>query len=169
MDTIFENRTNMTGETLAEFSKKTYKVYGKKYRSFLMIMFLLCIVCVILGLTETYMYWFSACMLLLSAFFCFMFFKGYTIKAKLNQKNMRGIYGENPQITYTFLEDNFLRDTEHSHLDVNYSQITKIIESENLYILMIVKQGLILKKDSFTIGNSDDFKSFIKNKCANAQ
>jgi Ca2+/Na+ antiporter len=165
MNTIFENKTVITDEILTESSKQRYKIYRRKYRIFLLVMFFICILFVIAGLTRVYLYWFSVWTLLMAAFFFLMFSKGYIIRMKQDQRNMRGLYGESPQFIYTFSNDNILRATLHSNIDINYSQITKVLETTNLYILMIEKQGLILKKDSFTIGNSDDFKLFIENKC----
>lgn len=96
MNTIFENKTVITNEILTESSKQTYKVYRKKYRSFLLIMFFICILFVIAGLTRVYLYWFSAWTLLMAAFFFLMFSKGYIIKMKQRQKNIRALYGESP-------------------------------------------------------------------------
>ena len=47
-----------------------------------------------------------------------------------------------------------------------YRQITKIRETRNLYVLMLGKDsGIILEKNSFTIGNFEAFRSFILEKC----
>jgi len=169
MNPIFENRTVITKEILTEFSMNTFKIYSKKLRMFLLVFTPLCILCVVVESITKRFDFTSIFMVIASVFFIFIFFKGYIFRMKQNYKNFLGVYGELPQFTYTFSEDNLQGITSHSNVNLNYSQITKIIETKNLYILMIEKQGLILIKDSFTIGNSDDFKLFISDKCTNTQ
>jgi hypothetical protein len=105
MDIIFENKTDITKKVLTEFSKKTYKVYRKKYR-----------ISVLLAAIAS----------------AFLAIAEMVVQFK-----------------------------------INYSQITKFIETNSLYLLMIGKQGLMLNKSCFTVGDANAFKSFIMSKCNN--
>ena len=102
------------------------------------------------------------------ALFClFIFFKGYILKAKQNYKNMQALYENQPQSILKFSADNFESVAAGLKLKVDYSQVTKMIETKNLYMLVIEKQVLILNKNSFTVGDAKAFKSFISEKCKN--
>ncbi len=49
-----------------------------------------------------------------------------------------------------------------------YNQVIKIVETKNLYILILpYRLNIYLEKGRFTIGNEMDFKTFIKSKCDN--
>lgn len=80
---------------------------------------------------------------------------------------MKGLHGELPENTIKFYEDNFETTTSRSNLSIEYSKITKIAETKNLYLLLIEKQAIIIAKTGFTVGDIDKFKSFIAGKCKN--
>lgn len=168
MKTIFENKITITKEILTEFSKKTYIIYGIKYRSFLLIASILSTCFTIIALATEGLSWISGLMFIASVFFIFMFFKGYILKVNHNYKNFQWLYGELPVITSKFYEEKIEIVTLRSNLSIEYNQVTKILETENLYLLMLGKQSAILNKSGFTIGDSDKFKSFIKEKCKNS-
>ena len=51
-------------------------------------------------------------------------------------------------------------------MNVEYSQVKKIHELDKICVLLIGKSnGIVLKKDSFSVGEYDDFKVFISDKC----
>lgn len=55
-------------------------------------------------------------------------------------------------------------------IDIDYSKITKIYYLKYSYVLMFTTaNGIILKYDSFTKGNFEDFKEFIKENCKKAK
>lgn len=55
-------------------------------------------------------------------------------------------------------------------IDIDYSKIIKIYYLKYSYVLMFTTaNGIILKYDSFTKGNFEDFKEFIKENCKNAK
>jgi len=50
-------------------------------------------------------------------------------------------------------------------MEFEYNQVKNLKEYKLTYALMIGKtQGLLLKKDSFSIGTFDEFKKFIVNR-----
>lgn len=55
-------------------------------------------------------------------------------------------------------------------IDIDYSKITKIYYLKYSYVLMFTTaNSIILKYDSFTKGNFEDFKEFIKENCKKAK
>ncbi|WP_346936544.1 YcxB family protein [Clostridium sp.] len=68
------------------------------------------------------------------------------------------------EFTLNFYNEKIDIITFRSNLTIGYSQITKVLETENLYSLMIEKQNIILSKSGFINGDIDEFKLFIKEK-----
>lgn len=165
MDMIFQNITDITNEVLHEFSK-SYNVYNKNLRITILLAFLISVFYIIVGLNKKL---YLVCLLesIMALFFLFIFFKGYILKAKQTYKNMQELYENQPQSIFAFFADNFESVAVDSKLKVDYSQVTKMIETKNLYILIIEKQVLILNKNSFTVGDTKAFRSFIFEKCQN--
>lgn len=94
-----------------------------------------------------------------------MFFKAYTLKLNQTNKSCKGLYGGSPQILSRFYEEKIESITSISTMSIEYSKITKVIETKNLLILMIEYQGLIVDKSGFINGDFNSFKSFINEKC----
>lgn len=165
LETIFENRTRLTKEVMNEFGKESFSVFGKKYRIFVFIMAVISLLFAITFIIIDGFSWLVFFFILFAGFFLFMFFKAYLFRLKENYKNLTALHGEVPENLIKFYEDRFESITARSNISIEYSKITKLIETENLFILMIEKQGIILLKNGFTTGNFDSFKSFIKEKC----
>lgn len=167
METIYENKITITKEIISESAQKTFKVFGKKYRAFILLMHIISVVAAIFALIIDGLYWFSAFLFIFAIFFLFMFYKAYIIKLNETHRNLKGLHGELPENTIRFYEDKFETITSRSNLNIEYSKITKITETKNLYLLLIERQCIIIAKTGFTIGDSDKFKSFIIWKCKN--
>lgn len=81
-------------------------------------------------------------------------------KSSLNLHN-----GQTPESILQFTDNNIALKEGKVSMEFEYNQIKKIKEYKLTYILMIgKKQGLILKKDSFSIGTFEEFKKFITEK-----
>ncbi|MHD0318873.1 YcxB family protein [Fusobacterium sp. THCT1E2] len=81
-------------------------------------------------------------------------------KSSLNLHN-----GQTPESILQFIDSNIALKEGKISMEFEYSQIKKIKEYKLAYVLMIGKrQGLILKKDSFSIGTFEEFKKFINEK-----
>lgn len=166
MDLLFENHTKVTQKLLEEFSKETYYAFSKKIRLLCLIMFVVQLFAFMLGFVVSG-FSFSIrqfSFLLLAAFFLVFYFKGYLLILKGTLKNLESLHGELPHNVKKFYKDNFETVTNLSQLTIEYNQITKILETRNLFIIMIGNQGLFLSKEGFTKGDFSDFKIFIENK-----
>ena len=79
-------------------------------------------------------------------------------KSSLNLHN-----GQTPESILQFTDSNIALKEGKISMEFEYNQIKKIKEYKLAYVLMIgKKQGLILKKDSFSIGTFEEFKKFAK-------
>lgn len=166
MDLLFENQTQTTKKLLEEFTKESYYAFNKKTRMVCLIMFIVEAFAFILGFVY---FGFNFSMqlfflLFLAVFFLFFYFKGYVFKLQENLKSLESIHGELPHAINKFYEVNIETITNRSNLTFEYNKITNVLETENLFIIMLGKKGVFLSKRGFTVGEFSDFKKFIENK-----
>lgn len=156
--TLFKNVTIITEDVLSEFIKETYKRYNKKIRFMALLgIFLPSIVLIFLGR-------FFPITIFTAAFGVFLFFKGYILHEKKVIKNFFDLHGPKPKATYIFTENKITSSIGKSEVSFDYEQISDFTETNNLFILIVKKQGLMIKKDQFSIGEEDEFKSFLETK-----
>lgn len=71
-----------------------------------------------------------------------------------------------PESIFRFGEDTITLEEGKVFMEFNYNQIRRIYELKKLYVMMIGKQnGIIIRKDSFSVGTFHKFKEFIERKC----
>ena len=97
---------------------------------------------------------------------------GHTGGSKEAYKNLVKTYNGTPRMFATFYDDHMERNTNRGTITVDYEQITSILETQDLYVLMVgkqgaIQQGIILSKVHFRTGNFESFKAFIHEKCPN--
>ncbi|SET59066.1 YcxB-like protein [Natronincola peptidivorans] len=161
MSVLLENKTVIKEDVLTEFIQETFKIYEKKIR--IIAIGGIALPSIILASMGDFLPF----TILTAIFGVFLFFKGHLFKKNKIIKNFYGLHGDSPQATYTFYEDKLKSTVGQSNLSINYEQITNLLETKNLYIVMIERQGLMIKKDGFTVGNEHEFKSFLIDKCPN--
>ena len=94
----------------------------------------------------------------------------YFIHMKVSRdmmKNTLAVHnGVHPESIFRFGEDIITLEEGKIFMEFDYNQIKKIYELKKLYVLMIGKQnGIIVRKDSFSVGTFHKFKEFIERKC----
>ena len=107
--------------------------------------------------------------------FVIMFFFSlaiYFIHMKVSKdmlKNALAIHnGVHTESIVRFGEDVITLEEGKIFMEFDYNQIKKIHDLKKLYVLMIGKQnGIIVRKDSFSVGTFHKFKQFIERKCKN--
>ena len=72
------------------------------------------------------------------------------------------------EFTFIFYEKNF-KVRENNKLEtyiIKYKELYKVFETDNFFYLYIDKtHSLLINKNCFTIGNSENFSNFIQKKC----
>lgn len=93
----------------------------------------------------------------------------YLIYLKKMEKNILIIHnGIIPESNIQFTEDNITIKEGKTLMEFEYNQIKNIKEYKSIYALMLGKRnGILLRKDHFTIGTFEEFKKFINNKYPN--
>ena len=76
------------------------------------------------------------------------------------------MHGKEIEVTVTVTDKTVSQSlSTGSEVHLDYSNIKKAVQTKD-YIFLITKTNLLysFKKDSFTVGNADDFLAFLKNK-----
>lgn len=78
-------------------------------------------------------------------------------------------YGRNKQTVIRFYDYSFDIQDGSFAMDFDYRKVYRIYDLQYSYVLMFTKgNGIMLKKDGFTLGTFDAFTSFIKGRCNRA-
>ena len=71
--------------------------------------------------------------------------------------------------THRFRQDGFETIEDSITLNFSYDQVRCVHENEKYFYLWLGAKYIVVNKDTFTIGNSDDFGLFIRIKCSEKQ
>lgn len=77
-----------------------------------------------------------------------------------------------PETLSQFYDDEFrfTNLTVHTELSIRYQQISRVIETEHLYLLWLPKKlFFMVRKDGFTKGDADAFIAFLQSKASGAK
>lgn len=165
METLFENEYELSKELYVELESKFYVKNRKKYRAFVLASALLTLALFLFSLTMKDFLWFSIFTFVMDALFWFMYFKAYLIYAGKRYKQIVDLNGGLPRLTNLFYDDKIVIKTQRSERTIYYDQISDVIETDDFYAPLVQKQSVLLLKDSFTKGDLESFKTFIKEKC----
>ena len=84
-------------------------------------------------------------------------------KAKRAFKALEARYGSDLQRTIRFYEDRLEVTTPETQKTVPYSEITQVLHSKNLLILVTEdRSGILVALDSFTLGSDDTVQDLIR-------
>ena len=158
--TMFENRYTTGMEVLEEFVEK---VVVLKYRDWKVFAGLLVLLGVIIWLCDGYqsafniaVAWGLCCVILLAV---------YPVREtrKIIKRSEINFKFEQNETVAWFYEDYITVSNGVERSTIMYSEVKKLVETQNLYCLMKDgSKGVILRKDSFTLGSFDSFKKFIE-------
>ncbi len=94
------------------------------------------------------------------------------IHAKKREKQYIELFGKMPEAQNLFYDDYILSTgiTDKSEIKIDYSKIIKVMQSKNLYLLIMNKKLVIMvDKNLFEKGTCKEFEKFIKEKAVNAK
>ena len=163
MDIYFVNTTILTKDLYLKALQAHYKTTRKKYRYSL---FSLAIFSFVLLVVEIIMRFdtLSAYMLFFCPFCFLLYSKAYLIHSNKGYKTVRAL---NPSggVTHTFYYDNFISVAPDTQRKTDYSIITKVVETNDIFLFLFVEAYMVIDKNGFQQGNSDAFKMFLNEKC----
>ncbi len=124
------------------YAKITYRKYRSKWQLTTLIisicLFIVGFACVFLKLPILFL------LLIFFGFYVFfMSWFGYLFQASVSYKDMTRFYGDPIKIQITFYKEFFRIKGDTNNFDFPYSQITDIIELEDISILIVSAKGII--------------------------
>lgn len=164
MEILFENRYYSDKKILTEYIKDVHCRYLRIIGFFFMLVAMLYTYLILFKMKSLRLVMAALTIVIfivsLRLIFYHLLYLKNMKKTSLNLHN-----GQTPESILQFTDNNIALKEGKISMEFEYNQIKKIKEYKLIYVLMIGKrQGLILKKDSFSIGTFEEFKKFINEK-----
>lgn len=164
MEILFENRYYSDKKILTEYIKDVHCRYLRIIGFFFMLVAMLYTYLILFKMKSLHLVMAALTIVIfivsLRLIFYHLLYLKNMKKSSLNLHN-----GQTPESILQFTDNNIALKEGKISMEFEYNQIKKIKEYKLIYVLMIGKrQGLILKKDSFSIGTFEEFKKFINEK-----
>lgn len=171
MENLFENTTTLDKKTYYELSKFNYKLSRSKS---------LLIICVLSGLSMLTIYSNSSnaddsgidvlsvlpLLIVFAIFMYFLYFTDFFWKRAFNKliqtdKRMQAVL----IASYTFKEEELDYSIGAGSGSLTYGMLHKVYESDAYFYFFInVQQAYVVQKDGFTLGTSEQLRSFLMRK-----
>ncbi|MCI6031896.1 YcxB family protein, partial [Fusobacterium varium] len=164
MEILFENRYYSDKKILTEYIKDVHCRYLRIIGFFFMLVAMLYTYLILFKMKSLRLVMAALTIVIfivsLRLIFYHLLYLKNMKKSSLNLHN-----GQTPESVLQFTDNSIALKEGKISMEFEYNQIKKIKEYKLIYVLMIGKrQGLILKKDSFSIGTFEEFKKFINEK-----
>lgn len=164
MEILFENRYYSDKKILTEYIKDVHCRYLRIIGFFFMLVAMLYTYLILFKMKSLRLVMAALTIVIfivsLRLIFYHLLYLKNMKKSSLNLHN-----GQTPESILQFTDNNIALKEGKISMEFEYNQIKEIKEYKLIYVLMIGKrQGLILKKDSFSIGTFEEFKKFINEK-----
>jgi len=91
------------------------------------------------------------------------------VRSMKKGEHITGTKEANLFLTCRFRQDGFEINEYNVTMNFSYDQVRCVHENRKYFYLWFVKKYIVVNKDTFTIGNSDDFDLFIRKRCSEKQ
>lgn len=158
---IFKNVTTYDSKIYNNFVKFHNDKFGNKSMYFIILISLLFLYCIIANLISKNL------LLALILFAIMVFYLYYKLYVPIsNYKKTCKIYSKSNKQVFNFTFYNYFFKINNSKDIFYYFKLHRIIEDKKFFYLYIDNENAVLiDKNGFTLGNSKDFKNFIRKKC----
>ncbi len=163
MKVLFKNKTRYSREIYKEFLEFHQEKYGTSYYIYTIGVILALLFCIVMQFkSANYLVGLLTTIILLA----FVFWR-FHHPVKIVQKELKSKKIETEQeFTFKFYEKNFLIYSQKVNSKVYYWQLKKVFDTNDYFYLYIDKtHAFLISKVGFEIGNSEEFKEFMKRKC----
>ena len=159
MEPVFEVRTSMTEKLYLEF----YRHIWKRIKWFGIVFIVVGVLCTPLYFQErNYMLFLSLYLVVAGIWLCFR----PRLAAKRTMRQKREFAGETQQCAITTFADEICDESLRQTITIPYDKIKKLHITQNLIVLIDVRNVAILAdKNSFIKGSFQEFLPFIQEKC----
>ncbi|MCR5809053.1 MAG: YcxB family protein [Clostridiales bacterium] len=165
MEPLFENSFDLNEETMKEFLRSNRKTSLLVFIILDVAVMLFFFLYYLIAYSEIALFYPVAALALIAFSFAM-----YAVSEKRTLRALREQTDGKPYIvTRRFFGEEFRSSDSISggEVAVEYEKIAKVVETKNLLILRTnAKLNYILRKDAFTMGTPEEFKSFIEGRIA---
>ncbi len=169
MEALFINKCNHTKSNYIEMNKG----YSRLSRlSASLTLFLLYMILAAVLYFWLYKVFAAIIVALMGVFFGFYPLLRLHIIASKTEKQYILLYNKIPESLTYFYDDRIktINLTNNAELELEYNKIVKLKQTKNLYLLILNKKLVVMvDKNSFEKGTSDEFEKFIVSKAINAK
>lgn len=163
MKILFENTTKYNTKIYDEFIKFHSNKFRFRYNSYTLI---ISVALLFLIATHIKHYNYNISIVLCIILTIFVLWRIFNPILKVQKEYNSDKIQKETKHTFKFYEDKFSVEDKKQIATSKYSKIYKIFETENFfYIYVDITHSLVLEKEKFVIGTSDEFSTFIKKKC----
>ena len=165
MESLFEVETVYTKDVLRNVFKQHYKHIQSMVRNIYLIFGCVFMLNALLRIISINIEGIAVLIIfsLLSIFFFLMYYIGHLFTFKASYKNTM-VFNPTGETTIYFYDDRLISNTPLSSLTVFYTQITKAVETNDLYILAFESiQILFAEKAKFVKGNPEELGKVLRN------
>lgn len=163
IELLFENRYYVTKNIFSEFLKS---IVLKRLRICGVILAVVCLYIAYLNIMRERNTFEILVFIVMFFFSIAIYFLHFKVSKDMMKNTLAVHNGIIPESIFRFGEDTITLEEGKVFMEFNYNQIRRIYELKKLYVMMIGKQnGIIIRKDSFSVGTFHKFKEFIERKC----
>ena len=160
MEILFKNKTQYTNEVYQKYLDFHQKKYGLKYNMYtLLLVFLICFCIVCNIIYKNYVIIFTFFL----AFITFMCWRYVSPLKKIDKEFKSEKFQREKIFIFCFYKKYFTVSDRRKRIKLSYWKIYKFFETDEFFYIYIDKNhAFLLKKDKYSIGNVDDFNTFLK-------
>lgn len=163
MKKLFENKTTYTQDVYVDFLKFHNKTYNFSYMLYTIFWSAIFILCIYLSFGSDNRIQGVIITIILIAF---IFYRIYHPKKIVDKEMNSDKMSDNNTNTFSFYDKTFEVKNKNGSFTYRYIFLHKVFETSDYFYLYVTKENaFLISKNTFSIGTSEDFSSFIKNKC----
>lgn len=160
---LFINKTTYTPEVYSNFLEFHNKTYNFSYILYTVFWTILLLFCIILAFGSSLR---LQGVIISGILVCFIIYRIVRPKLIVNNELKSDKFSENNINTFTFYDKEFHISNKNGSFNYKYILIRKVFETSDYFYLYVSKENAFLvDKNTFSLGNSEDFGKFIKSKC----
>lgn len=159
---LFKNHTTYSKKTYNEFVQFHNKKYGLIYDLYTIVFLLLFIYCLIINIINKMLFLSIVFVILILTFLIYRVFNPiFEYKKEVSSKSI----SKEQNFFFYFYDKNFKIREKTRFIKIRYFKLRKIYETDKFfYLYMTKKHAFLIDKQGFTLGNSEEFSKFMKNK-----
>ena len=160
---LFKNTTKYSKSIYTKFLQFHKKQYGLKYSLYTALISFLLLFCIIVQLKVHNI---ALIVVFCTIIVCFFLWRYVRPITEVNKEFQSQKIQSEEEFTFIFYEKCIKISGKSKTYSLKYYQLYKIFETDSFFYLYIdSNHSLLLDKNSFLIGSSNDFSNFIHKKC----